>query len=104
MKKLLFVLCLFSATAAFAQNYNTGSGRSSDPYILESPSHPAHASYSSLSSGQSILASASYATAQGERPASDFPQPEAISLGVAARELKKEHDQMKKSRVVWVNQ
>jgi len=104
MKKIMFALCLLSATAAFAQNYSTGSSRSSDPYILESPSHPAHASYSSISSGQSILASASYATAQGERPASDFPQPEAMSLGAAARELKKEHDQMKKSRVIWVNQ
>ena len=103
MKKMMFVVCLLSATAAFAQNY-TGSSRSSDPYILESPSHPAHASYSSVSSGESILASASYATAQGERPASDFPQPEAMSLGAAARELKKEHDQMKKSRVIWVNQ
>jgi hypothetical protein len=104
MKKMMFVVCLLSATVAFAQNYNAGSSRSSDPYILESPSHPAHASYASVSSGESILASASYATAQGERPASDFPQPEAMSLGAAARELKKAHDQMKKSRVIWVNQ
>jgi hypothetical protein len=104
MKKTLFVLCLLSATAAFAQNYSGGSALSSQPVIYESPSHPAHASYVPMSSEQSVLASSSYASAQGERPFSDFPQPEPVSLGAAARELKKQHDQMKKSRTVWVNQ
>lgn len=105
MKKILFVLCLLSSSAAFAQYYNAaGASRSSEPIIVESPSHPAHAGYAAMASGQSILASASYSTAQGERPASDFPQAEGISLGIAARELKKQHEQVKKSRVVWVNQ
>lgn len=104
MKTTLFVLCLLSTTAAFAQYNNTGAGRSSEPYIVESPSHNAHAGYAPLSTGQSVLASASYSSAQGERPASDFPQPEAIALGTTARELRKQHSQMKKSRVVWVNQ
>lgn len=102
MKKMIFVLFLFSATAVFAQ-YNAGS-RSSEPVVIQSPSHVAHAGYASMSSGQSILASASYSSAQGERPASDFPQPEALALGTAARELRKQHAQMRKSRVVWVNQ
>ena len=106
MKKTLFVfvLCLLSTSAAFAQYYTGGSSRSSELVILQSPSHPAHASYTPMSSEQTILASASYTSAQGERPASDFPQAEAVPLGTFAREFRKEHAQLKKSRVIWVNQ
>jgi hypothetical protein len=104
MKKVLFVLCLLSTSAAFAQYGNLGASRSNEPVIYDSPSHPAHAGYAFMSSGSSVLASASYSSAQGDRPPSDFPQPEAISLGVAARELKKQHAQEKKTSVVWVNQ
>jgi hypothetical protein len=56
-----------------------------------------------MSQEQNVLAATSYSTAQGERPASDFPQPESISLGSAARELRQQHAQLKKSRVIWVN-
>ena len=104
MKKFLFAICLLSATAVFAQSYNGGASRSYESYIPSSPSHAAHADYAPMSQERNILASASYASAQGDRPASDFPQPEAVSLGMAARELRKQHDQMKKSRVIWVNQ
>jgi|SRR5271163_5272024 hypothetical protein len=105
MKKLLFVLCLFSTTAVFAQYYSSGgSTLNSQPQVYESPSHPAHASYAPLSQEQTVLATGSFASAQGERPFSDFPQPEAVPLGTSARELKKEHTQLKKSHVVWVNQ
>jgi hypothetical protein len=104
MKKVLFVICLLSATAAFAQYSGVGNSRTTEPIIYSSPSHPAHAGYVPMSSEQNILAGASYTSAQGERPASDFPQPEAIALGTAARDLKKQHAQMKKSTVVWVNQ
>ncbi len=104
MKKTLFVLCLLSATAAFAQNYTLGGSRNSDPVIYDVPSHPAHADYVPMSPERNILGSSSYASAQGERPASDFPQAEPISLGAAARELRKQHAQVKKSRVVWINQ
>jgi hypothetical protein len=103
MKKALFVLCLLSATAAFAQ-YGGASYISSEPHIPQSPSHPAHASYAPMSQEQTVLATSSYSSAQGERPASDFPQQEAVSLGAAARELRNQHAQPKKSRVVWVNQ
>lgn len=102
MKKTLFVLCLLSTTAAFAQQ--NAASINNQVYIPEFISHDAHASYTSMSAEQSILASASYAFAQGERPASDFPQAEAVSLGTYAREIRKQHAQVKKSRVVWVNQ
>jgi hypothetical protein len=102
MKKVLFVLCLLSATAAFAQY--AASSLNSEVSIPAFQSHDAHASYAAMSPEQSVLASSSYASAQGERRASDFPQPEAVSLGAYARDIKKQHAQVKKSRVVWVNQ
>jgi hypothetical protein len=105
MKKTLFVLCLLSSTAAFAQYYGAGGGYiSSQPQIYEAPSHPAHASYAPMSQEQSVLASSSYSMAQGERRASDFPQAEGVPLGTYAREFRKQHALLKKSRVVWVNQ
>ena len=103
MKKILLVLCLLSTTAAFAQ-YFTGSSRPSEPQIYEPPTHPAHAAYAPMSQEQNVLAATSYTSAQGERRPSDFPQAEGISLGAVARELRKQHAQLKKSRVVWVNQ
>jgi hypothetical protein len=103
MKKTLLVLCLLSATAAFAQYGGVGH-ISSEPMIYEYSGHPAHASYAPMLQEQSILAATNYSIAQGDRPASDFPQAEAVSLGAAARELKQQHAQLKKSRVVWVNQ
>jgi hypothetical protein len=104
MMKTLFVFCLLSTSAAFAQYYGGAAGISSQPQIYVAPSHPAHASYSAIAQEQSVLSSSSYSSAQGERPISDFPQPEAISLGTAARELKKQRADSKKSRVMWVNQ
>jgi hypothetical protein len=104
MMKILFVLCLLSASAAFAQYYNSAPTLNSQPQVYIAPSHPAHASYTAIAQEQSVLASANFSTAQGERPLSDFPQPDPLALGTAARELKKEHAELKRSRVVWVNQ
>lgn len=103
MKKTLLVLCLLSSTAAFAQFYGIGASRDSQPVIYEPPSHPQHATYAPMMQEQSVL-SGSYSSAQGERRASDFPQAEGVSLGAYARELKKQHEQLRKARVVWVNQ
>ncbi|MGD0825653.1 MAG: hypothetical protein ABR908_13780 [Terriglobales bacterium] len=105
MKKIMFLLCVLSCTAAFAQSSPYGASRSSQPQVYEIQGNPAHASYAPLANEQSILASASYTTAQGERRASDFPQPEPAPLGDIARELKKQHAALlKKSHIVWVNQ
>jgi hypothetical protein len=104
MKKILFVLFLLSTVAAFAQNNLGGGSLNNQPMVYQFQSTPAHASYAPMSQERSVLAAASYASAQGERPASDFPQAEAVSLGAFAREFRKQHAQVKKSRVVWVNQ
>ena len=103
MKKTLFVLCLLFTTAAFAQR-GGASYTSSQPQSYQFPSQPAHAAYAPMSQEQSVLAATSYTSAQGERPASDFPQAEGVSLGAFAREVRKQHAQLKKSRVVSVNQ
>ena len=108
MKKTLFLFCLLCSTAAFAQYGASIGSISSQPQIREVPSHPAHASYAPMGREQNILASSSFSFAQGERPASDFPHPapavEAVSLGAVARELRQQHAQLKKARVIWVNQ
>lgn len=103
MKTTLLVLCLLCSTAAFAQFYAAGASRDSTPVIYQSPSHPQHADYAPLRQEHSVI-SGSYSSAQGERPASDFPQAPGISLGDYARQFRKQHDVLKKSRVVWVNQ
>ena len=51
-----------------------------------------------------MLGGTNYFSAQGERPLSEFPQPPAVPLGTIARELRQQHAEVKKSRVVWVNQ
>jgi hypothetical protein len=104
MKPALFVLCLLSTSAAFAQYVGGASYISNEPQIYQFASHPAHASYAPMSQEQNVLAATTYSTAQGERPASDFPHAESVSLGAAARELRQQHAQLKKSPIVWVNQ
>lgn len=102
MKKILFVFCLLSTAAAFGQ-LGTGSvNNQAQAYQFQS--HTSHADYASMSAERSVLPSTTFWSAQGERRASDFPQPEAMPLGTIARQLRKQHDELKKSRVVWINQ
>jgi hypothetical protein len=103
IKTTLFALCLFSATAAFAQ-YGAASYISNEPRAYDFVSHPAHAAYAPLSEERGIVGGTSYTSAQGERPFSDFPQAAPVPLGTYAREIKKQHAQLKKSPVVWINQ
>jgi len=100
MKITLLVFCLLLTTAAFGQYANSINSQS-NPY--RSPDHPAHASYAEIPTGQSMVGGGGYTLAQGDRPASDFPQKPQISLGDAARELRKQHEQVKKARFVWTN-
>jgi hypothetical protein len=104
MKKILFVLGLALTTAAVAQNNLGLNTLNSQVQSYSFSTHPQHAGYAPMSQEQNILASTSYGSAQGDRPASDFPQPESVSLGIAARELKEQHASVKKSRVIWINQ
>src|SRR5260370_37448134 len=106
MKKTILALCaicLLSAAAAFGQSYGGASYISSEAHSYQFSSHPAQATYTALSSGQSVVGGSSYASAQGERPLSEFPQAEAVSLGTIAREVKKQQAEVKKSHTVWWN-
>jgi len=104
MKKILFVFCLLSTAAAFGQ-YTLGSGAANNQaQSYQFQSHPSHADYAPLSAERSVLPSTTFFSAQGDRRASDFAQPEAMPLGTVARELKRQHAELKKSRVVWINQ
>jgi len=102
MKKTLLLLCLFATTAVYAQYFPASVN--SQVNIPRFDSHDAHANYAPMAAEQNILGTTSFVSAQGERPASDFPHAEAVSLGAYAREFRKQHAQLKKSRVVWINQ
>jgi hypothetical protein len=102
MKTTLLVLSLFLTTAAFAQYYG-GGYINSQPQFYEPPVHPQHASYTAIAGEQTLMSGGSYTMGQGERPVSDFPQPPQMSLGEAARELRKQHEHDRKARVVWEN-
>jgi len=101
MKNILLMLCLLSTATAFAQ---IGASRNNQVNEYQFSNRSEHATYSSMAQEQSVLPSSSYFSAQGDRRPSDFAQPEEISLGAIARELRKQHDSVKKSRVVYVNQ
>ncbi|MGA2004186.1 MAG: hypothetical protein ABSG70_12430 [Terriglobales bacterium] len=101
MKNILLVLLLFSTSAAFGQYI--GNHVDSQVQVYHIPDHPAHASYSQIGDGSGIVGGGGMFFARGDRPASDFPQATAVPLGDSARELKKQHAQVKKARVIWEN-
>lgn len=102
MKMTLLIFCLLLTTTAFGQYYPGLVNAQPQPY--QPPDHPAHASYSPMAHEQSVVGGTGYLSAQGDRPASDFPQQAQLSLGDAARELRKQHAHDKKALIVWENQ
>jgi hypothetical protein len=101
MKRLLLTFLLLSASAAFGQFYGNHIDATPQPY--HAPDHTAHASYATMTEEHGIVGGGGFTFGQGERPVSDFPQMAATPLGDTARELKKQHAQLKKSRMVWEN-
>jgi len=96
---LLVICCVLLTTAAFGQYL--GGYRNADPQLYNPPDHPQHANYTGIAVEHSVVGGGSYTIAQGERPVSDFPQAPEVSLGDAARELRKQHENVKKARIVW---
>lgn len=97
---LLISFCLFVATAAFGQYVGS---INSQPQFYPPPDHPAHASYAPMATERSVIGGTAYTMGQGDRSPSDFPQKPQASLGDVAREFRKQHEHMKKARVVWNN-
>ena len=109
MKNTFFAFCILSVTAAFAQAGGASAMGMEGPSYQFS-SHPQHADIVPLAQEQNILAPSNYFVVHGERPASDFPQIEnenqkktVIALGTAAREIRRQHAEQRKSQFVWVN-
>ena len=99
MKTLLLGFCVFGATLAFGQ---TASVLSNEPTPIQITAHPARATHTALVSEQSLLTSSIPFSARGERPLWELmPPPEEVSLGQAARLLRKQHADDKKSKVYF---
>ena len=103
MKTTLFVLCLFCATAAFAQNIGYGAV-SAEPVVIQFYSHTAHASAQPMGTEQNLLGRSGSTFAHGERPLWEVAVPSQVTpLGDSARLLKKAHESAKKADIVWHN-
>lgn len=104
MKTTLFVLfglCLACATAAFGQ---TAALRSNEPVMVEFASHRARATQKAMGAEQNLLEQSGFISARGERPLWEFATPLQVTpLGDSARMLKKAHETVKKTDIVWNN-
>lgn len=91
----LFVLC-FLTTAALGQ-----STLSSEPQILQIPSHGLHASQRPMALEQNVLITSCNTSARGERPLWEVskPAPE-VPLGDVARLFRNQHATVKKAVMV----
>ncbi len=105
MKHTLILLAFFfCAAAAFGQ---VGGALPNQPFVLELPDHPQHASYTPLASEQPIVGGSydTYTSAKGERPLWEFgPVSETPSLGEVARAYRKQKLTAKKAEVVLEKQ
>lgn len=97
MKTVLLGFCIFGATAAFGQA--TGA-ISNEPVPIRINSHEKHATQMALENEKSLLISSGPVSARGQRPLWELmPPSEEVSLGQAARLLRKQHADDKKSKV-----
>src|SRR5438105_15800454 len=102
MKTTLFLFCLFCAGAAFGQSTTGYGALSNEPQVLQMPSHPQHATQRPMAPEQSLLETEVLIYARGQRPLWDFEKlSEPITLGDAARDLRKAHRVTQKASVLW---
>lgn len=68
------------------------------------PSHPRQATRQRLSTGEDLREDTQVVSAQGERPLWEVaPKHREVPLGDIARELRKQHEVVKKSDTIWEN-
>ena len=97
MKTLLLGFCIFGAAAAFGQ---VAGATSNEPVPIRINSHEKHATQMALESEKSLLITSSPVSARGQRPLWELmPPSEEVSLGQAARLLRRQHADDKKSKV-----
>ena len=99
MKTGLFLLCVLCASTALAQ---TGGGAlSNEVQVFQMPSHEHRATQQTLAKEQSLLESSDFLAVEGERPLWEVqPLARQVPLGDIARELRKEHETVKKADFV----
>ena len=103
MKHTLILLGFFlCAGAAFGQ---VGGALPNQPFVLEMPDHPQHASYAQLASEQPVVGGSLYSYEKGERPLWEFgPVSEPVPLGDVARAYRKQKLVAKKAEFVFEKQ
>ena len=105
MKVALCMVCLFFASAAFAQSGVNGAVLSNEPSIFRMPTHPERAIQTPMGEEQNVMTTFNFVHARGERPlwevAPSVVQP--TPLGAVARMLRKQHAGVKKATIVWEN-
>jgi hypothetical protein len=100
MKTALFLLCLFCAASAMGHGVAGAGAISSEPQIIQLPSHPVRAVAQPMAREQDLLISSGYTSARGERPLWDVPSmSHEVPLGDVAREFRKEHALVKKATI-----
>jgi hypothetical protein len=103
MKTMIVLLLVISATGAFAQSY--GTVLNGDPVIFRIPGHPEHASMQEMAAPHYIVHATNGTVGFGVQPLWEFPVvSESVSLGEAARELRKQHATAKKAEKVLSDQ
>src|SRR5271169_5647557 len=106
MKTAIVVLCVLCAAAAFGQAASASmyGGLTGPTGNVEFFSHPEHASQQGMAQEQNLLLNSQYLSANGERPLWEVaPVSHALPLGDMARMLKKEHEAVKKAKIIWEN-
>lgn len=101
MKTTLFAMFVLCASAAFGQSGAAGYV-SSEPQVLQFPSHNLHASQRSMQPEQSLLITSTNASGRGERPLWEVgaKPPAEIPLGDVARRLRNQHATARKATKV----
>lgn len=98
----LVTQCLLSTPSAHAQM--VGAVLSSQPQVVQVPSHPEHAAQKPMAQENNLLGTSTLTIAQGERPLWEFATSvNAIPLGDIARMLRDQHANTKKAEKVWEN-
>jgi hypothetical protein len=104
MKTLLLAVCLLGASAAFGQGSFGGSALSNEATPFVMAEHPREAARQRMTVGTDLREDSQITSAQGERPLWEVaPKHKEIPLGDIARDLKKQHDAVKKTDVIWEN-
>jgi hypothetical protein len=93
----LVVMCVFCGAGALAQT----SVNSASITMLGSPKR---AEQVALAPAQDLREHSTITSAQGEKPLWELmPEPQFVSLGEIARQIRKEHETAKKAVRVWKN-